>query len=122
MSVYQGLVPGQYYQQASFREQLHGVVNPGGSESQEAQYSTETFWKESTSSSLSVLVNPKDPHAMQLWQLRDEHSEQGNGVEHKMDPVVFGVEAGEDVPECVGQTKGKIASQLNDVVYGLMSQ
>ena len=52
-----------------------------------------------SSSALSVLINPKDPHAVELRQLGDEHGEQGNGVHHKMDPVVFGVEAGENVPE-----------------------
>lgn len=46
------------------------------------------------SSALSVLINPKDPHTMQLWQLGDEYSEQGNGVDHEMDPIVLCVEAG----------------------------
>lgn len=50
--------------------------------------------KEVSSSALSVLINSKDPHAVQLGQLGDEHGEQGNGVDDKMDPVVFGVEAG----------------------------
>lgn len=50
--------------------------------------------KEAPSSSLSVLINPKDPHAVQLRQLGDEHGEQGNGVDHKMDPIILGVEAG----------------------------
>lgn len=48
---------------------------------------------------LSVLINPKDPHAVQLGQLGDENGQQGNGVDHKMDPVIFGVEAGENIPE-----------------------
>ena len=50
--------------------------------------------EEVSSSALSVLINPKDPHAVQLRQLGDEDSEQGDRVDHKMDPVVFGVEAG----------------------------
>ncbi len=52
------------------------------------------FWKGVSSSALSVLINPEDPHAVQLGQLGDEHSEQGNRVDHKMHPIVFGVEAG----------------------------
>lgn len=36
---------------------------------------------------------------MQLGQLGNQHGEQGNGVDHKMDAVVFGVEAGQYVPE-----------------------
>ncbi len=51
------------------------------------------FWKEVSSSALSVLINPKDPHTVQLRQLGDEHGEQRNGVDHKMHPIVFGVEA-----------------------------
>lgn len=50
--------------------------------------------KEVSSSALSVLINPKDPHAMQLGQLGNEYSEQGDSVDHKMGPIVFGVEAG----------------------------
>lgn len=50
--------------------------------------------KEAPSSSLSVLINPKDPDAVELRQLGDEHGEQGDGVDHKMDPIVLGVEAG----------------------------
>lgn len=50
--------------------------------------------KEVSSSALSVLVNPKDPHAVELGQLGDEYSEQGNSVDNKMGPIVFGVEAG----------------------------
>lgn len=45
----------------------------------------------------SVLVNPKDPHSVQLRQFRDENGQQGHGVDHKMSLIVFGVEAGEDV-------------------------
>ncbi len=55
--------------------------------------------KEVSSSALSVLINPEDPHTVQLGQLGDEYSEQGNGVDHKMGPIVFGVEAGEYIPE-----------------------
>lgn len=36
---------------------------------------------------------------MQLGQLGNQHGEQGDGVDHKMDAVVFGVEAGQYVPE-----------------------
>lgn len=50
--------------------------------------------KEVSSSALSVLINPKDPHTVQLGQLGDEYSEQGNCVDHKMGPIIFGVEAG----------------------------
>lgn len=42
----------------------------------------------------SVFVNPKDPDAVKLGQLGNQHGEQGNGVDHKMVAVVFGVEAG----------------------------
>lgn len=52
-----------------------------------------------SSSALSVLINPKDPHTVQLGQLGDEHGEQGDGVDHKMDPIVFGVEAGEYIQD-----------------------
>lgn len=55
--------------------------------------------KEVSSSALSVLVNPKDPHTVQLGQLGDEYSEQRDRVDHKMDPIVFGVEAGQYIPE-----------------------
>lgn len=51
------------------------------------------------SSGLSVLVNPKDPHAVQLGQLGDEDREQGRRVDHEVGLVVFGVEAGEYVAE-----------------------
>lgn len=54
---------------------------------------------ESRRSVPSVLINPKDPDAVQLGQLGNQHGEQGNGVDHKMDAVVFGVEAGQYVPE-----------------------
>lgn len=52
-----------------------------------------------SSSASSVLINPEDPHAVQLGQLGDEHGQQGHGVDHKMHPVVFGVEAGQYVSE-----------------------
>lgn len=45
----------------------------------------------------SVLVNPKNPHSVQLRQFGDENGQQGHGVDHKMGLIVFGVEAGEDV-------------------------
>lgn len=50
--------------------------------------------KEESSSALSVLINPEDPHAVQLGQLGDEHREQGDSVDQKMGPIIFGVEAG----------------------------
>lgn len=50
--------------------------------------------KEVSSSAASVLINAEDPHTVQLRQLRDEHGEQRHRVDHKMDAVVFGVEAG----------------------------
>ena len=50
--------------------------------------------REASSSVLSVLINPKNPHTVQLGQFRDEHSEQGNSVDHKMDSIIFRVEAG----------------------------
>lgn len=58
-----------------------------------------------SSSALSVLINAEDPHAVQLRQLRDENSEQRNCVDHKMHPVVFGVEAGEYIQDngCDGE-------------------
>lgn len=45
----------------------------------------------------SVLVNPKDPDSVKLGELGNEHSHQGDRVDHKVVLVVFGVEAGEDV-------------------------
>lgn len=47
----------------------------------------------------SVFINPEDPDAVELGQLGDQHGQQGDGVDRKMDAVVFGVEAGQDVPE-----------------------
>lgn len=55
--------------------------------------------------SASVLINPKDPHAVQLGQLGDEHREQGERVDHEMGPVVFGVEAGQYVPGSEGNER-----------------
>lgn len=46
----------------------------------------------------SVLVNPKEPDSMQLRKLGDEHGEQRHCVDDEVDPVVLGVEAGEEVP------------------------
>lgn len=45
----------------------------------------------------SVLVDPEEPDAVQLRKLRDEHGEQRHRVDDEVDPVVFGVEAGEEV-------------------------
>lgn len=73
------------------------VCHPESSRKEEAPVHSLTlpgFWPV-----LSVFVNPKDPDAVQLGQLGNQHSEQGNGVDHEMDAVVFGVEAGENVPE-----------------------
>lgn len=50
--------------------------------------------RELSSSVLSVFINPKNPHTVQLGQFGDEYSEQGNSVDDKMDSIVFGVEAG----------------------------
>lgn len=50
--------------------------------------------KEESSSAVSVLINPKDPHTVQLGQLGNEYREQGDSVDNKMGPIVFGVEAG----------------------------
>lgn len=50
--------------------------------------------KEVSSSAVSVLINPKDPHTVQLGQLGNEYREQGDSVDNKMGPIVFGVEAG----------------------------
>lgn len=103
-----GLVPWQYPQQASFRVLLSRVESHGSSWICSQIRGLILFvlsavrgdsGKEVSSSALSVLINPKDPHAVQLGQLGDEYSEQGNSVDHKMDPVVFGVEAGEDVQD-----------------------
>lgn len=46
----------------------------------------------------SVLVNPEEPDAVQLRELGDEHGEQRHRVDDEVDPVVLGVEAGEEVP------------------------
>lgn len=35
---------------------------------------------------------------MELGQLGDEHTHQGDSVEYEMDLVILGVEAGEEVP------------------------
>lgn len=87
------------------------LIGTGGSlvdpNPRKAQGSSETFWKERPPPVLSVLVHAKDPHTVQLWQLGDEYSEEGKSIEHKMDCVVFGVEAGEDVPEDGGRQKEK---------------
>lgn len=46
----------------------------------------------------SVLVNPEEPDSMQLRKLGDEHGEQRHRVDDEVDPVILGVEAGEEVP------------------------
>lgn len=46
----------------------------------------------------SVLVNPEEPDSVQLRKLGDEHGEQRQCVDGEVDPVVLGVEAGEEVP------------------------
>lgn len=77
-----------------------------------------TKGKEVSSSALSVLVNPKDPHTVQLRQLGDEHSEQGNSVDHKMGPIVFGVKAGKDVQDngCDGEELPR-SRKLHTIVH-----
>lgn len=45
----------------------------------------------------SVLIDSKNPDAMELGQLGDEHTHQGHGVEDEMDLVILGIEAGEEV-------------------------
>lgn len=45
----------------------------------------------------SVLVNAEEPDSVQLRKLGDEHGEQGHRVDDEVDPVVLGVEAGEEV-------------------------
>lgn len=45
----------------------------------------------------SVLVNPEQPDSVQLRKLGDEHGEQRHRVDDEVDPVVLGVEAGEEV-------------------------
>lgn len=105
LSLFWGSVPWQYPQQASFRA-AQQIREP---ESRRSSWLCSQirglvlfvlsalsgdFSKEVSSFDLSVLINPEDPHTVQLGQLGDEHSEQGNGVDHKMDPIVFGVEAG----------------------------
>lgn len=101
-----GLVPWQFPQEASFRVPLSRVRSQGAMDPRWICSQIRglilcvlsavrgDFRKEVSSSALSVLINPKDPHAVQLWQLGDEYSEQGNSVDHKMGPIVFGVEAG----------------------------
>lgn len=97
-----GLVPWQYPQQASFRVLLSRVESERATDLQPNQRPDTLllsavhgdFRKEVSSSALSVLINPKDPHTVQLGKLGDEYSEQGNRVDHKMNPIVFGVEAG----------------------------
>lgn len=68
--------------------------------------------REVSSSAPSVLIYPEDPHSVQLGKLGDEHGEQGDGIDYKVGPVVFGVEAGQDVPvgqrrEMGGRERGK---------------
>lgn len=46
----------------------------------------------------SVLIDSKNPDSMELGQLGDEHTHQGDSVEYEMDLVILGVEAGEEVP------------------------
>lgn len=46
----------------------------------------------------SVLIDPEEADAVQLWQLGNEHGEQRYRVDHEVHAVVFGVKAGEDVP------------------------
>lgn len=76
--------------------------------------------KEVSSSALSVLINPKDPHTVQLGQLGDENGEQGNGVDHKMDPIVFGVEAGENIQDDGGDGEELARGRELDAVVHLL--
>lgn len=42
----------------------------------------------------SVLVDPKDPHSVELRQFGDQDAHQGDGVDDEVYPVVLGVKAG----------------------------
>ena len=44
-----------------------------------------------------ILIDAEDADAVKLGEFGDKHSEEGHGVDHEVDPVVFGVGAGEDV-------------------------
>lgn len=93
----QAPVPWQYPPNASFRRpvQSHRATNPyrAASDSLCSLQSIGTMERAAS----SVLVNPKDPHSMQLRQFGNEDSQQGHGIDHKMGLIVFGVETGEDV-------------------------
>lgn len=52
-----------------------------------------------SSSAPSVLVNAKDPNSVKLGELGNEHGHQGDRVDHKVGPVILGVEAGEDIED-----------------------
>lgn len=56
----------------------------------------------------SVLVDTKDPHAVELGQLGQKDAEQGGRVDDKVHRVVFGVEAGEEVPGGERETLGEL--------------
>lgn len=47
----------------------------------------------------SVLVDAEYTDSVELRELGDEDCEEGHGVDHKVYPVVLGVEAGEDVQD-----------------------
>lgn len=97
VSAPQAPVPWQYPPNASFRRpvQSHRATElyRAASDSLCAVQSIGTMERAAS----SVLVNPKDPHSMQLRQFGNEDSQQGHGVDHKMGLIVFGVETGEDV-------------------------
>lgn len=65
-------------------------------------------WREGVEED-SVLVNPKDPHAVQLRELGDEHAEQRGRVYQEVRCVVFGVETRQEIT--VEQNNNKINSK-----------
>lgn len=60
---------------------------------------------------LSVLINPKKTDTVELRKFRDKHSEQGNGVDDEVDPVILCIETGQEIP-AEEKNKDKIKSDV----------
>ncbi len=58
-----------------------------------------------------LLINSKETDPVELRQFGDKHSEQGNGVDDEVDPVILCIETGQEIP-VEGKDKDKIKSDV----------
>lgn len=67
---------------------------------------------------LSVLINPKKTDTVELRKFRDKHSEQGNGVDDEVDPVILCIETGQEIQYNRGdREKLSGGSELDTIVH-----